>query len=137
MKPTAADRKQSDTKDPDFRHMISPDPTTSAGTTQPDACPGRWSDNVRLFLGAEQHKNESSRAQQLFEQTFDQTGKPMPRTRSREHQQRIIFRQRGQGYKYRLAALEPHREVIGEGVHRDPLLRHVIALAHGDGVVLK
>jgi hypothetical protein len=36
-----------------------------------------------------------------------------------------------------LAALEPHRQIIGDCVHRDPLLRHGVALAHGDGAVLE
>jgi hypothetical protein len=36
-----------------------------------------------------------------------------------------------------LAALEPHRQIIGDGVHRDPVLRHGVALAHGNGVVVE
>jgi hypothetical protein len=36
-----------------------------------------------------------------------------------------------------LAALEPHRQIIGDCVHRDPLLRHGVALAHGDGAVFE
>jgi hypothetical protein len=36
-----------------------------------------------------------------------------------------------------LAALEPHRQIIGDCVHRDPLLRHGVALAHRDGAVLE
>jgi hypothetical protein len=36
-----------------------------------------------------------------------------------------------------LAALEPHRQVVGDGVYRDPVLRHGVALANGDGVVLE
>ena len=36
-----------------------------------------------------------------------------------------------------LAALEPHREIIGYGIHRDPLLCHGVALTHRDGVVLE
>lgn len=35
-----------------------------------------------------------------------------------------------------LAALEPRRQVLGHGIHRDSLLPHVVALAHGHGVVL-
>lgn len=37
----------------------------------------------------------------------------------------------------RLTALEAHRQILGDGIHRDPFLGHVIAPAHGHGVVLE
>jgi hypothetical protein len=43
----------------------------------------------------------------------------------------------GFAFERRLAALEPHRQVIGDRVHRNPLLCHVVARPHGDGVVLE
>ncbi|BBZ51933.1 hypothetical protein H7H82_03415 [Mycobacterium heidelbergense] len=36
-----------------------------------------------------------------------------------------------------LTALQPHRQIVGDTAYRDPVLRHGVALAHGDGVVLE
>ena len=36
-----------------------------------------------------------------------------------------------------LAALQPHRQIVGDGAYRDPALIHSVALADGDGVVLE
>jgi len=37
----------------------------------------------------------------------------------------------------RLTALEAHRQILGDAIHRNPFLGHVVTSAHGHGVVLE